>query len=148
MMSLPGFTAKTFTSRYKAEELVEQCKAEKRRVSMVTWGSRWKVEYENTLEEITASAERNKRLAAKGDDMADRDRQLAAQEAGKQRRSLSPMSSATVNAELLVALTDLDKVFDFSQRLDPGDFDIEDHAFASAAFVQARDAIKAAKGDA
>lgn len=49
-----------------------------------------------------------------------------------------------INAKLLAALKDLDKVFDFSQRLDPGDFDIEDHAFASAAFAQARDAIKEA----
>ena len=47
--------------------------------------------------------------------------------------------------KLLKALIDLDKVFDFSQRLDPGDFDIEDHAFSSAAFIRARDAIKAAK---
>lgn len=46
--------------------------------------------------------------------------------------------------ELLEALKDLDKVFDFGQRLDPGDFDIEDHAFASAVFVQAHAAIKAA----
>ena len=67
MMALPGFTVKIFTRRYKAEEFAEQCKAEGRRVSMFAWGSRWKVEYENTLEEIAASAERNKRLAAKGD---------------------------------------------------------------------------------
>ena len=50
-----------------------------------------------------------------------------------------------VNAKLLAALEELDKVFDFSQRLDPGDFDIEDTAFADAAFAQARAAIEEAK---
>lgn len=49
------------------------------------------------------------------------------------------------HAKLLEALIDLDKVFDFSQRLDPGDFDIEDHSFSSAAFIQAREAIEEAR---
>jgi len=50
-----------FENKRDAEGFAEQCEAEGRRRSVRPWGARWKVEYERTLEEITAGAERNKR---------------------------------------------------------------------------------------
>ena len=60
-MALPGFRARLYERRRDAERDAEQFGAEGRRVFFRPWGKQWKVEWEQTDEEVRANAERNKR---------------------------------------------------------------------------------------